>query len=100
MLKPVLAIFFLMTCVAKSAAADEDHYDARAALEAGEILSLSAILAGLPARVSGVPIDVDLERDDGMWIYELEVRTNRGRLFEVEVDAATGRILELEEEEY
>jgi hypothetical protein len=77
---------------------DDDQYRARAALEAGEILPLAQILRAVSDRVTGKPIEVELERDDGRWIYELEIRTVRGRLVELEVDAATGAIIEFDED--
>jgi uncharacterized membrane protein YkoI len=46
-----------------------------------------------------VPIEVELERDDGAWVYYLEIRGQRGRILELEVEAATGRVLEIEEDE-
>ena len=35
---------------------------------------------------------LELERDDGAWVYELELVTPQGRLYEVEIDAATGTV--------
>ncbi|MEE4119920.1 MAG: PepSY domain-containing protein [Paracoccaceae bacterium] len=80
-------------------AADGDHDRARAALERGEILPLSAILDAARAEVAGRVIEVELERDDGRWLYELEVVTEAGRLVEMEIDAATARVLEVAAED-
>lgn len=44
-------------------------------------------------------IEVDLDEDDGMMIYEVELVTEDGRLIEVELDAASGRILDLDEDD-
>jgi uncharacterized membrane protein YkoI len=44
-------------------------------------------------------IELELERDDGRWIYELELVTPEGRLYEMEIDAATGTVLDVEREE-
>jgi uncharacterized membrane protein YkoI len=44
-------------------------------------------------------IEVELERDDGRWIYELELVSPEGVLYEMEIDAASGTVLEVEREE-
>ncbi len=48
-----------------------------------------------PGRVS----EVELEEEDGMTIYEIELVTPDGRLIEVEIDAASGRILALDQDD-
>lgn len=94
----VLALMIAQLVIVQSAFADDDHYRARAALETGEILPLSAILASIPERFSGTLIDVELERDDGLWVYELELRNSKGWLIELEINAANGTILEMEKD--
>lgn len=88
-----------LALLAAAAAADGDHDRARAALERGEVLPLSAILDAARAEVAGHVIEVELERDGGRWLYELEVVTEAGRLVEMEIDGATGRVLEVEAED-
>jgi two-component system OmpR family response regulator len=53
---------------------------------------LDAAEAARPGRV----IELDLERDDGRWIYELELVSPEGRLYEMEIDAATGAVLDVD----
>lgn len=77
----------------------EQHYRAYDALEAGTILPLTEILQKVSGVASGTPIEVELERDDGIWIYELEIRGSDGRLIELEVDATSGVILALEKDD-
>ena len=74
---------------------------ARAAVAAGEILPLSALLPLLAAAVPGEMLDVELELDANGRIheYEFEVLTPDGRLVEVDMDAATGAIVEIEDED-
>lgn len=72
----------------------EDHDRARHALERGEIQSLDKVMAVLRESVTGDVVGVELERDDGIWIYEFKVLRADGRVVEVKVDAATARILE------
>ena len=93
-------VFLILALLAGPALADDDGQDrARRALQAGEILPLSDILAAAEAARPGRVIELELDRDDGRWIYELELVTREGRLYEMEIDAATATVLELEREE-
>lgn len=81
-----------------SALADDDvdwrqlHQD----VQQGRIKSLSEILDALAKDWIGEVIDVDIEREDGRLIYEIELLGPRGQRAEFEIDAATGEILEIE----
>jgi uncharacterized membrane protein YkoI len=97
-MKKAAIVFSCLTLGLPAMADDRDQYRARAALEAGEVLPLAEILRKISHRVTGTPIEVELERDDGQWIYELEIRSANGRLVELEVDAATGAILDFEQD--
>jgi len=93
-------LVLILLCLATPAWADGGEQDrARRALEAGEILPLSKILQAAEAERPGRVIEIELERDDGRWIYELELVSRDGRLYEMEIDAATARILEIERED-
>lgn len=89
----------LIALIAAPAFADDDdkhdHDRARRALERGEVLPLERILAVVRARVPGEVVRVELERDDGKWIYEVRVIDAAGRRVEIEVDAARGVILKI-----
>lgn len=96
----MIRLAVLLSLIAGPALADRDDHDrARRALEAGEVLPLSEILAAVEAAQPGRVIEVELERDDGRWIYELELVAPDGRLVEIEIDAATADILDIEREE-
>jgi uncharacterized membrane protein YkoI len=79
-------------------AGDDDHLLAKRALEEGRILPLSDILAKVKAEIPGKEIEVELEAEDGILIYELKMLRPDGRVQEVEVDAATGKILKVEDD--
>jgi uncharacterized membrane protein YkoI len=85
--------------VAPAFADGDDHDRARRAMEAGEILKLSEILRVAETARPGRVIELELDRDDGRWIYELELLSPDGRLYEMEIDAATGAVLEIERED-
>ncbi len=65
-------------------------------VQQGRIKSLSEILDALAKDWIGEVIDVDIEREDGRLIYEIELLGPQGQRAEFEIDAATGEILEIE----
>ncbi len=76
-----------------------DHDEAREAVERGEALPLSEILAIVRRVEPGEVIEVELEQDHGRLAYEIEVLTPRGRVRKVTLDARTGAVLETEDED-
>ncbi|MDH3664023.1 MAG: PepSY domain-containing protein [Alphaproteobacteria bacterium] len=75
---------------------EDDHRRARQAFERGEIMSLGALLENVDAIIPGEIIDVEFEKEDGIWVYEIYVVDKNGNLLEVFVDASTGSILKIE----
>ncbi|MFV0303194.1 MAG: PepSY domain-containing protein [Paracoccus sp. (in: a-proteobacteria)] len=76
-----------------------DHDFARAAVARGEFLPLEAILDIVGKAHPGQVVEIELELDDGIWEYEIEIVTPGGRLIEVDLAATDGRILEVEDED-
>jgi uncharacterized membrane protein YkoI len=81
------------------ALADGDHDQARAALVAGEILPLPAILEGVGKSFPGSVLEVELERKRGRWIYRLKLLRADGSLLRLAVDARDGTILKRREDD-
>lgn len=79
--------------VPEVAGADDDHELARRALEAGEVLPLRAVLERIGKQYPGEIIEVELERDDGRWIYEIKVLRRGGGLLKLELDASDATVL-------
>ncbi len=79
------------------AAADArpDHERARAAVRAGEVMPLPQLLAQLQRSHPGQVLELELERDDGRWIYEVKLLQADGRLLELELDARTAQVLKV-----
>jgi uncharacterized membrane protein YkoI len=77
--------------------ADEDHERARAAREAGKIVSLQTILDRVQAEFTGTLLEVELEEDDGRWIYKVELLAPDGAKVKVEYDAGDGRRLRVKQ---
>ena len=72
--------------------ADQDR--ARAALQAGEVAPLTTILARLAQTQPGQVLEVELERKDGRWLYEIKLLQPGGGLRKLEVDARSGEVLQ------
>lgn len=70
-----------------------DHERARAALQAGEILSLQKVLERVQASHPGDVLEVELEREQGRWVYELKLLQRSGALLRLDVDARTAEVL-------
>lgn len=70
-----------------------DHERARAALQAGEVLSLQAVLERVQRQHPGDVLEVELEREGGRWVYELKLLQKGGTLLRLDVDARTAEVL-------
>lgn len=72
-----------------------DHERARAAVEAGQVLPLPTLLERLRRTHPGQVLELELERDDGRWIYEIKLLQANGQLLKLDVDAATAQVLQV-----
>jgi uncharacterized membrane protein YkoI len=72
---------------------DDDQKRARKALEAGEIAPLNEILDAAQRRFSGTLLEVELEKENGRWIYEIEMIGPGGDVTKLEYDARTKEFL-------
>ena len=77
------------------AASEGDHDRARAAVEAGEILPLPALLEQVQRTHPGQVLELELETQGGRWIYEMKLLQPDGRLLKLVVDARTAQVLKL-----
>ncbi len=83
----------LLALPVTSVAHDRDHEDARRALLSGEVLSLRQVLDIVAREYPGEPVEVEFERDDGIYLYELKVLQPSGRIIKMKVDAGSGKII-------
>lgn len=88
----------VVVVIAVPAAADDDHDAARRLQQQGEILGLEVILERMDFGSGSRLLETELEREDGRWVYELEVLDPEGRVTEHEVEAATGEVIKTEAE--
>ncbi|MCS3904578.1 putative membrane protein YkoI [Methylohalomonas lacus] len=67
--------------------------------QSGEILPLESILGRVRELQPGRVIEIELEDDDGRYIYEMEVVDDSGVVWDIDVDARTGELLERERDD-
>jgi uncharacterized membrane protein YkoI len=90
-----IAVLATLLAIAPLAAEDDaDHERAGEAVRRGELLSLEQILALHPLQPGERLVEVELDRDDGRWEYELQILTPTGRVRELEIDGASGALLD------
>lgn len=87
-----LAVVLAMVLARPTAFANSEQDRARAAVQAGKVLSLKTVLDRLEREHPGQVLEVELEQDDGRWIYEIKLLQPGGRLVKLEVDAASGAV--------
>lgn len=78
---------------------DIDQDEALRLTEQGHILPLHVLIEDALQRYPGRFLVAELERDDGRYIYELELVTRDRRVVELEYDAVTGRLLDVDIDE-
>ena len=93
--RSVLAgLVLLCLAMGGASAGDKDDHDrARAAVLAGEMLPLPALLERLQRSHPGQVLELELERENGRWIYEVKLLQSDGQLVKLEVDATTAQVL-------
>lgn len=88
---------------------DDDHHDdsensgkqnklraVRDAVAKSKILPLSEVKAIVVEQFGANIVDIEIDQEKGLWIYEFKIISKSGRLVEIYIDAKTGRILEVE----
>lgn len=100
----LLSNFFFINIVY---ADHEDIFDVKELKEAGDIASLTNILAGLSTQGVSRILEVKLKRGavqeastqpEHQYIYEIEYIDAKGMVLEIEVDARTAQVLPKEHE--
>ncbi len=94
----ITVAFISLMFIAYSNSFADDHDEAYELLRSGEILPLEKILEITRERVQGRILEVELEHEDELLIYELEVLDKQGIVWEIKVDATTGIIIKQEQD--
>ena len=86
---PILVLAFVV-----AAGADDDHTRAKAARDAGAIVSLRAILDKVEAEFAGSPVEIELDDEDrGRWIYKVKLLAPTGSILKLEYDARNAQLI-------
>lgn len=64
----------------------------------GKTLALEQVLQQANVRHPGTVIEVELEREHGRMVYEIELLDKAGVVWEMKYDAETGKIIEEEKD--
>ena len=95
---PIALMLAALLCTSAAQSA-EDHETARRAVERGELLPLSRILAKAEKEYPGRVLEVDLDREKDRYYYEIEILLNDGRVIELTYDGRSGELLDTEIED-
>jgi len=77
--------------------ADDDHLRAKAERDAGRIVPLQTILDRVQAEFHGSPVAIELDDEDGRWVYAVKLLTPAGAIVKLEYDARDGRLLQVKQ---
>lgn len=66
------------------------------AFKSGDVASLTDVLKVALERVPGEVVKVELEREDGIWVYEIKILTPQGKRREVEINAKSLEIIKVD----
>lgn len=58
-------------------------------------ISIEDAMSIATEQIPGEVVKVELDREDGILIYEIEIINTQGIKYEIEIDAQTGRILNM-----
>lgn len=72
---------------------------AKRLLSEGRIRPLAEIVDAVRSKVPGELMEVELELENGGYVYDVKLLGPNGRVQEVEADAATGAILKIEDDD-
>jgi len=91
----LLALTLLSTVIAARASADEPitAEQIRHMVSRGEVLALESILLHFPTAKYGKLLDLEVERDHDLIVYQLEFLRSNGQVFEISIDASNGSLL-------
>tara|TARA_R110000764_G_scaffold150798_2_gene238295 strand:+ start:386 stop:703 length:318 start_codon:yes stop_codon:yes gene_type:complete len=99
LLRPGILMLGLFACVAGTRADELTQDQALELVEQGRIAPLQQFIDDALARYPGRFLEAELELEDGIYIYEIEVITRQRNVMELEYDALSGELLEVEEDD-
>ena len=73
----------------------DDQDNARDALRRGKVMPLTAILESAFKRERGTVLEVELDTEDGVLTYRIELLTESGRKADMWINARSGEVLKV-----
>ena len=92
----VVLVLLLALAGPLPASADDDWQDLHDRVNRGELVPMTAILDWLETHFAGQVLEVELEREEGRLVYEVEMLGPRGQRVEFEFDGASGELIGIE----
>jgi uncharacterized membrane protein YkoI len=93
-MRSVFALICLMPLMAAAPAwadeDDDDHDEAREAVEHGKVVPLAQVLARPELKGLGELVRVQIDRSDGRWTYRLRFVDEGGHMKDRAIDATRG----------
>ncbi|MCL1090294.1 hypothetical protein L2744_11965 [Shewanella profunda] len=68
-----------------------EHYQVKALVNSGQILSLNGTLAAVNQFCHGELIDAHLYQEAHKWRYDLQIKVQRGQIVNLSIDATNGQ---------
>jgi len=65
----------------------------------GTILSLQQIIDKATQIKPGKILETELDEEEGMYVYELEILDDKGQVWELDLNAQSGELIEIEQED-
>ncbi|MFV2061285.1 MAG: PepSY domain-containing protein [Gammaproteobacteria bacterium] len=94
----IISAFIIMLSNIVSADDDSDQNEALRLRQQGIILPLETIISKVKLRHSGKILEAELEEKHGRYIYEIEILSDDGIVWEMKYDAKTATLLSTEKE--
>jgi uncharacterized membrane protein YkoI len=92
----LLLLVVSLSLLSLTGRADDSWRDLHRQVQAGELVPLTQLLDWLEDHYEGQVLEVELERDDGQVVYEIEMIGPQGQLVEFEFDARSGELIGME----
>ncbi len=92
-------LIFLAAALLMSAsrlASADGYQDAIRLSDRGDILPLEKVLEQAIVAQPGKILEVEFEKEHGVYVYEMKILDTEGRLWELEFNARTGELIETE----
>lgn len=71
-----------------------DHDEVKQLRETGQILPMGEVMAGAQSVQPGQLVEAELEREDGVYLYEIKILAADGSVHELYLDASTAEVIQ------